>query len=417
MTPTPPRPLLTVVEVPLAELRPDPDNPRRITAKRRAILEQQVADDNFMRARPVIALPDGMIVAGEQRWRARAKIGRETCFAFFADLDAAARVEWAARDNNHAGEWVGDALGELLGDERRPDRLALMGFTLDDVDKLVRPAKRDRGSAAGSDDLPDLPEEPETRPGDVIELGAHRLICGDATKDGVLDRLLARGASGPGAARVDAVITDPPYAIYGSSTGLAAEVADDKMVRPFFRAALQATARALKPFGHVYVCCDWRSWASWWEVAKGTGITPKNMIVWDKKGSGLGNNYANTHELIFFACAIPKRTRMTVDNPGQRAVLDANVWHINRVPSGEDRIHNAQKPVELVERAIDNSTEPGERVLDLFAGSGTTIIAAENTSRVALAVEIDPAWCDAAVLRWEKLTGQHAKRPRRRARS
>lgn len=315
MTPTPPRPLLTVVEVPLADLRPDPDNPRRITAKRRAILEQQVADDSFMRARPVIALPDGLIVAGEQRWRARAKIGRETCFAFFADLDDAERVEWAARDNNHAGEWVGDALGELLGDERRPDRLALMGFTLDDVDKLVRPAKRDRGSAAGSDDLPDLPEEPETRPGDVIELGAHRLICGDATKDGVLDRLLARGASGPGAARVDAVITDPPYAIYGSSTGLAAEVADDKMVRPFFRAALQATARALKPFGHVYVCCDWRSWASWWEVAKGTGITPKNMIVWDKKGSGLGNNYANTHELIFFACAIPKRTRMTVDNP------------------------------------------------------------------------------------------------------
>lgn len=240
MTPTPPRPLLTVVEVPLADLRPDPDNPRRITAKRRAILEQQVADDSFMRARPVIALPDGLIVAGEQRWRARAKIGRETCFAFFADLDDAERVEWAARDNNHAGEWVGDALGELLGDERRPDRLALMGFTLDDVDKLVRPAKRDRGSAAGSDDLPDLPEEPETRPGDVIELGAHRLICGDATKDGVLDRLLARGASGPGAARVDAVITDPPYAIYGSSTGLAAEVADDKMVRPFFRAAAAA---------------------------------------------------------------------------------------------------------------------------------------------------------------------------------
>lgn len=401
------RPLLETVEVPLGELHPDAGNPRRITAKRMALLKQQVADDEFMRARPVIALPDGMIVAGEQRWRARALIKRDTCFVIFADLDERRRLEWAARDNNHAGEWVGDVLGELLGDERRPDRLALMGFTTDDVEKLVRPAKRERSSAAGSDELPAIVDDPVTRPGDLIELGAHRLLCGDSTDGPALDRLL-------GGARVDAVIMDPPYAIYGSSTGLAAEVADDKMVRPFFREALRAAARALIPFGHCYVCCDWRSWASWWEVAKGTGISPKNMIVWDKRGSGLGNNYANTHELVFFATAIPKRTRMTVDNPGQRPVLDSNVWHIARVPSGEERIHNAQKPVELVTRALTNSTVAGERVLDLFAGSGTTLVAAEQEGRAAFLMEIDPAWCDAIVARWERLTGQKAKRPRRR---
>lgn len=404
------RPLLTVLEVPLAELRPDPANPRRTTSARRAILERQVADDDFMRARPVIALPDGMIVAGEQRWRARARIKRETCYALFADLDETQRVEWAARDNNHAGEWVGDALGEVLGQDRQPDRLAMMGFTTDDVERLVKPAKRDRGSAAGSDDLPDLAADPETRPGDLIALGPHRLICGDSTDPAVLGRLL-------GDQRVDCVVTDPPYAIYGSSTGLAAEVADDKMVRPFFREALRAAARALVPFGHLYVCCDWRSWSSWWEVAKGTGLMPKNMIVWDKGGAGLGNNYANTHELLFYATAIPKRTRMTVDNPGQRPVLDSNVWKIARVPSGEDRIHNAQKPVELVTRALTNSTIPGERVLDLFAGSGTTIVAAEQEDRVALAADVDPAWCDAAVHRWERLTGGRAKRPRRRAKT
>jgi hypothetical protein len=75
------------------------------------------------------------------------------------------------------------------------------------------------------------------------------------------------------------------------------------------------------------------------------------MIVWDKGGAGLGNNYANTHELLFFAAAIPKRVRMTVDESGQRPVLDSNVWRIPRVPAGEDRVHNAQKPVELVTRA------------------------------------------------------------------
>jgi DNA modification methylase len=403
------RPLLETVEVPTGELHPDPRNPRRISARRMAILERQVADDDFMRARPVIALPDGTIVAGEQRWRARARIGRETCFALFADLDKRQRVEWAARDNNHAGEWVGDALGQLLGDERRPDRLAMMGFTSDDVEKLVKPAQRGRPSREGADDLPEVAADPITKPGDVIELGAHRLICGDSTEAKVLERLLD-------GRQVDAVFTDPPYAIYGSSTGLAAEVADDKMVRPFFREALRAAARSLKPFGHAYVCCDWRSWASWWEVGKGTGLQAKNMIVWDKGGSGLGNNYANTHELLAFFAMIPKRVRMTVDVSGQRPVLDSNVWRMARVPAGEDRVHNAQKPVELVTRALTNSTEPGERVLDLFCGSGTTIVAAEHEGRAALAVEIDPAWCDVTVARWERVTGKQAKRPRRRRR-
>jgi DNA modification methylase len=398
------RPLLEVLEVPLADLRPDPHNPRRITARRMAILERQVADDDFMRVRPVIALPDGTIVAGEQRWKARARIKRETCFAVFADLDAEQQKDWAARDNNHAGEWVGDALADMLPKDRSPDRLAMMGFTSDDVDRLVKPAKRDRQPPAGADELGDLPDDPITKPGDLIRLGKHRLYCGDATDADSLKALL-------GDRKVDAVFTDPPYAIYGSSTGLAAEVADDKMVRPFFRDIMRQTARALKPFGHVYVCCDWRSWSSWWEVAKGTGIAPKNMIVWDKGGAGLGNNYANTHELLVFGALIPKRIRMTVDNPGQRPVLDSNVWKIARVHAGEDRVHNAQKPVELVTRALTNSTESGERVLDLFGGSGTTLIACEHEGREAYLMEIDPAWCDVIVARFEKVTGKRAKRP------
>jgi hypothetical protein len=207
-----------------------------------AILERQVGDDDFMRARPVIALPDGTIVAGRAAVARAARIGRETCFALFADLDERAAREWAARDNNHAGEWDGDALDELLGDERRPDRLAMMGFTSDDVEKLVKPAKRGRPSRVGADDLPEVPDEPITKPGDLIELGAHRLLCGDSTEAEVLQRLLGR--------QVDASFTDPPYAIYGSSTGLAAEVADDKMVRPFFREVLRASgqrAEAVRP--------------------------------------------------------------------------------------------------------------------------------------------------------------------------
>lgn len=400
------RPLLQTVEVDLGELHPDPRNPRKIKPRAMATLEKQVGDDDFMRARPVIALPNGMIVAGEQRWKARRRIGRDTCFVIFADLSPDEATAWNTRDNNHAGDWDADALDELLPKDRAPDRLAAMGFTVDTVDKLVKPAKRSHGTRPGADDLPVLPDDPTTQPGDLIELGDHRLLCGDSTDAEDLERLL-------GNSQVDCVFTDPPYAIYGSSTGLASEVADDKMVRPFFREVMRAGARALKPFGHMYVCCDWRSWASWWEVAKNSGISPKNMIVWDKGGAGLGNNYANTHELILYAAAIPVRTVMTKDESGQLAVLDSNVWKVPRVPSGEGREHNAQKPVELVTRAVRNSTEPGHRVLDLFAGSGTTMIACEEEGRACFTMEIDPKWCDVVVARWERTTGRKAVRPTR----
>src|SRR5207237_245118 len=93
--------------------------------------------------------------------------------------------------------------------------------------------------------------------------------------------------------RAAMVFTDPPYAIYGSSSGLGADVTDDKIVRPFFRDVLAMAQRATSLFAHVYVCCDWRSWPSWWEVAKLTGLAPKNLVVWDKGGGGLGNNFAN----------------------------------------------------------------------------------------------------------------------------
>lgn len=398
-------PLNQVVEVPLDAVKPDPKNPRRVKPRRFAALVRSIqADPDFLHARPIIALPDGLIVAGEQRWRAAAEAKRETVWVYFAKLNAEQRRTWALRDNNHAGEFVPDLLAEFM-DGMPKSAIELTGFTPDDVARVLKPAKAAPPPAA--DDLPDAPARPVTRPGDVITLGDHRLMCGDSTKDADLRKLL-------GGKRVDAIFTDPPYAIYGSSTGLSSEVADDKMVRSFFRDILVAAHTAVKPFGHVYVCCDWRSWSSWWEVAKGTGLNPKNMIVWDKGGAGLGNNYANTHELLLFAASIPPRQRMTQENAGQRAVLDSNLWRIPRVPAGEDRVHNAQKPVELVERAVGNSTDDGARVLDLFGGSGTTLIACERLGRAGLAMEIDPKWCDVAVARWEKVTGKRAKRPRRR---
>jgi DNA modification methylase len=303
-------------------------------------------------------------------------------------------TEMAVRDN--------DALAALLE-----------GITTDDPGLLELLQDMQAPMAALAEEPPrdedytlEPPAEPITKLGDVITIGRHRLVCGDMTDPEVVT-LLMEGK------RAAAVVTDPPYAVYGSSTGIAADITDDKMVRPFFREIMRRTAEVLKPFGHVYICCDWRSWASWWEVAKGTGIVPKNMIVWDKGGAGLGSNYANAHELLLFGSFVPQRQQMTQKISGMRSVNASNIWRIPRVAaagSKDGREHNAQKPLQLVTMAIEYSTDPGELVVDFFGGSGTTLIGAEQSDREARLLEISPAYCDVIVNRWQRLTGLTAER-------
>lgn len=133
--------------------------------------------------------------------------------------------------------------------------------------------------------------------------------------------------------------------------------------------------------------------------------------MWDKGSSGLGNNYVNTHELIGFF-SVDRRKRRMIDNAAQanrRDVLRPNVLHFNRVPASE-REHNAAKPVALVAELVTNSTNEGDRVLDLFGGSGTALVACEKTKRRAVAVDLNPSCCDVMVRRWQRMTGGSVRR-------
>lgn len=250
------------------------------------------------------------------------------------------------------------------------------------------------GTAPDLDETPELPEAPESKEGEVYELGPHRLMCGDATRPDHMETLMGDTAA-------DVVFIDPPYAIYGSSSGLSASITDDKIVRPFFRDALAVAQRWTPYFSPVFVCCDWRSWPSWWEVAKMTRIDPKNLLVWDKGGAGLGNNFANTYELMGYFIHLPEQKVMTSGRKaGIRAILKPNVIRANRVV-GKERQHNAAKPVGLIAEILSVSSERGSLVLDYFAGSGSTMIAAEMVGRRAHLMEIDPKFCDVIRKRWE----------------
>lgn len=300
-----------------------------------------------------------------------------------------------------------DKLLQPLGDELRGS-----GYTRDLLDNLLAKAQRPdepEPAAAGPKrhrrqaDPDTLPERPaaRSRSGDLWLIGPHRLLVGDSFKPEDVARLLA-------GAKADLVVTDPPYAIYGSSTGVNSDIADDKMVRPFFEALLRVCEASVDWFDHVYVHTDWRSYSAVFDSAARTGLALKNCIVWDKGGQGMGSAYVNTHEFIAFMAKLPPHGSMgSGRKAGQRLVYASNIMRHNR-PTGDDRHHNAAKPVALLAELITNSSDTGERVLDLFCGSGSTLAACHQTDRLGYGMEISPRAADIAVARLEQLLGVDA---------
>ncbi len=400
-----------------ADLREDPKNPRAISPEALAGLKGSLSSFGDISG-ITLNSRTGELVSGHQRLKALTEqhgplpiitLGAHTFIETPQGPVTIRLVDWplskqraaniAANSPHISGEFT-DELQSQLAALRADDAALFEALRFGEL--LFESAEEEPPSAGEADDVPQAPEKPKSKIGDIFVLGAHRLLCGDAMKPEEVQRLMD-------GKRADMVFTDPPYAIYGSSTGIAADIADDKMIRPFFLNVVNACVNNLKPFGHAFIFCDWRSWASWWEVSKGTGLTPKNMIVWDK-GGGLGGMFANCHELMLFASHRPMRSKMTQKIAGERTVNGRNIWNFNRAgKEGEERVHNAQKPAALVQHAIELSTERGEIVLDFFGGSGTTLIAAEASGRACRMSEISPAYCDVIVARWENFTGKKAK--------
>ena len=306
------------------------------------------------------------------------------------------------------GEWDWATVKDewdWLKETEFPD-LDLTGFDSDERQKIRARVAHDElgatGGQEGEDDVPEITKYPVTMKGDVWELGPHRLMCGNSFDEEDITTLLDGDT-------VHLVATDPPYAVYGSATGIASDIADDKMVRPFFDNVIRLAETVLPWFGHCYTFTDWRTYPAIFESIRGTPhMEPKNCIVWDKGGAGLGSNYANTHEFIAFCSKLPPQKAMGTRATGQRSVHKPNVVHYNRV-TGEERKHNAAKPVGLMRFLIENSSGPGDCVLEPFCGSGSTLIAANQTERVCLAMEMEPKWCDVTIARFEALTGEKAR--------
>jgi DNA modification methylase len=357
---------------------------------------------------PLLIDEDGGIIAGHGRLLAADLLGIDQVPTItLVGLTEAQRKAYVIADNQLAlnAGWDLDTLKVEL------DRLTELDFDVDllgfDDDFLSSFLDEPSEGLTDEDAVPDAPENPVTVEGDVWILGNHRLMCGDSTSIDAVDKLMD-------GQKADMVFTDPPYGMsYGG--GRAGKIGStDGTVKKhgvilgdtfkgndligMIRDAVGSAVTVSKSGSSKYICFPWRTYSEFEEALAQIDLTPTACIVWDKKSIGLGNaNYRPQHEFIFYAKG---------ENwHGDKAQSD--VWYMSRGATGK-YVHPTQKPVELIEKAINNSSKGQDVVIDVFGGSGSTLIACEKTNRYCRMMELDPKYCDVIVKRWEEFTGKEA---------
>ncbi len=400
-------PSLTIEHVPIETLRVDPFNPRRISEDEMEALTRSIREFGFVQ--PVVARrEDGSIVGGHQRLVAARKLGYKTVPVVFVDLPPEqARVLNLAL-NKISGEWDEELLAQLLADlSAGAADLSLSGFGDDEVKKLLRSLdhreKRERPEAFDLDAALEAAEGAHgAKQGDLWALGEHRLLCGDAT-DAEAVAYLMDGK------RALMTFTDPPYNVSlgdhgGRQRGTRKRrLQNDAPPKEQWEAFGRGWSRNLLDVtdGAIFVCMSTKEWPAVSRVLEEEGGHWSDTIIWVKDRFVIGRaDYQRGYEPLWFGWREGAKHFWCGDRD------QSDVWQIAR-PSISDA-HPTMKPIELVERALENSNRPGDIVLDLFLGSGSTLIAAERTGRISYSMELDPHYAQVAMLRWEAFTGLKA---------
>ncbi|HEX3399410.1 MAG TPA: DNA methyltransferase [Acetobacteraceae bacterium] len=394
---TPNQAPLAVAYLPVASLVGAARNPRTHSPAQVEQIARSIAA--FGWTNPVLVDEHQHIIAGHGRLEAARKLGMaDVPTITLAGLSPDQRRALVIADNQLAlnAGWDSELLALELGElGANSFDLSLIGFSDDELAAIL--ADRTDG-LTDPDDVPPTPDAPVSVLGDVWTLGRHRLVCGDATSE--VDVSLCRGAQ-----RIDMVLTDPPYCSGGfqeagkasGSVGTRGDemVANDTLSTRGYMALMRASLPAFQA-GVVYVFTDWRMWINLFDVVESSGYGVRNMIVWDKGTPGMGAGWRMQHELIM--CGV------RVKSPFNPKKAQGNVIQAKRTGN---KLHAVEKPASLLCEILE-VTDLAKTVADPFAGSGTTIIAAEMTGRACHAIEISPAYCDVTVLRWQAFTGQTA---------
>ncbi len=421
------------------DIRPYERNPR-LNDQAVDAVAASLAEFGFRQ--PIVVDEDGVIIAGHTRWKAAKKLGLAKVPVHVAtDLTPEQVRAYRIADNKTGGlaEWDLEILPIELNDLREGGfDMGLLAFDDEELAKLLNEAVDVKEGLTDPDSVPEPPDNPVTQRGDIWILGDHRLMCGDSSSEADLDKLLA-------GAKIQLCNTDPPYNVKvepRSNNAIAAGLSSfsnthhqnfdvnrhpekakgthkkmrakdrplendfvtDEQFAGLLRAWFRNIARVLEPGRAAYIWGGYANCANYPAALKDAGLYFSQAIIWDKQHPVLTRkDFMGAHEWCFYTW----REGAAHQFYGPNNATD--LWHVKKV-NPQNMVHLTEKPVELAVRAIQFSSKPGENVLDLFGGSGSTLIACEQTGRRAYLMELDQAYCDVIVQRWEQFTGRKAER-------
>jgi len=421
----------------VSDIKPYDKNPRDNDGAVEAVA-RSIREYGFRQ--PIVVDAEGVIIVGHTRWKAAQKLGlAEVPVHVATDMTPAQIKAYRIADNKVAelASWDMELLPIELSELRGMDvDLELLGFSSEELEKMLGATGTE--GLTDPDAVPEPPDEAVTKPGDLWVLGNHRLLCGDSGKPEDVDRLLD-------GAKIQLVNTDPPYNVnvaprsnnaavtaaaggeYMGQQGMDAAISakkhathdklrpkDRPLVNDFisdeeFARLLHAwfgnIQRVLEPGRSFYI---WGGYSNIWNyphALKESELYFSQMVIWVKEHPVLTRkDFMGNHEWCFYGW---KEGAAHYFNPEIHNATD--VWSIKKV-NPQSMVHLTEKPVELAVRAMTYSSRPSENVLDLFGGSGSTLIAAEKTGRRAFLMELDALYADVIVRRWEEFTGKKAER-------
>lgn len=402
----------------ISDLKPNPKNPRTITKDTIKPLRQSMRDNGYTDR--IMIDNHNMILSGHARW------------LIFKEEDPNAEIECLVAQRELTEEEKQRAIIGLNRDGGIDDITALqMDFDpliLEQYDITVD--KSDDFNTKEIEEV-EIPEDVETRvkPGEIWALGDHRLMCGDSTNPAHADKLM-------GDKRANLVLTDPPYNMHytGAANGKAKAILNDNMPEPEFQEFLTKFYKNahdhMTTGATIYAFYKEMGWGSFMKCMKDGGLTFKQELIWAKNQLVLGGaKYQNIYEPFLMGC---KGDSIKTWNGGRKQTsvlegidlmshedllkaykeliesLDTDIVREERTKKND--LRSTMKPIKLLARLIRNSSDVGDIVADFFAGSGSTLIAAEQTGRICYCNELDPHYCDVIITRWEKFTGKTAER-------
>jgi len=387
---------------PLARLQPYAKNAKMHGAEQVAKIAASMAE--FGWTVPCLVGEDGELIAGHGRVLAATQLGLAAApVIVLGHLTEAQRRAYRLADNKltELGTWDEALLSAELQDLLAEDfDLSLIGFEDGELQALLTgEGEPEAGSSETEDDVPELPEDPVSRPGDLWVLGKHRLLCGDSTVATDVERVL-------NGVKPQLLISDPPYGVdYDPSWRNQAGAANTKRTGKVLNddRADWREAWSLFPGDVAYVWHGALHAATVAESLEACGFNIRSQIIWAKERLVLSRgDYHWQHEPCWYAVRAKGKGHWAGDRK------QTTLWQIASKDQDATTVHGTQKPVECMRRPMLNNSSPGQAVYEPFMGSGTTLIAAETTGRVCYGIELNPAYVDVAVERWQVFTGQRA---------